>query len=126
MDCANAANRRLSRYREGTPVDRTRTLVTIMLQKKLEELTDFQELRQRMMVEYKKTVGCRYFTVTREYLEEEVIEKIISSGARTGGEELLQRAVQEHGREGKVLETVLEIQDRHGAVKEIEGKYGIL
>nr|DAD35589.1 TPA_asm: hypothetical protein HUJ06_006229 [Nelumbo nucifera] len=71
MDCANAANRRLSGYREGTPVDRTRT-----------------SLRQQMMVEYKETVGR----------EEEVIEKIISSGAGTGGEELLQRAVQEHGR----------------------------
>nr|DAD26482.1 TPA_asm: hypothetical protein HUJ06_027950 [Nelumbo nucifera] len=38
-------------------------------------------------------------------------------------------AIEEGGagaREGKVLETVLEIQDRHGAVKEIEGKYGTL
>nr|DAD34264.1 TPA_asm: hypothetical protein HUJ06_004904 [Nelumbo nucifera] len=124
MDCANATNRRLSGYREGTPVDCTRTSVIIRLQKKLKELMDFQELRQRMMVEYKETVGCRYFTVTGEYPEEEVIEKIISSGVETGGEELLQRAVQEHGREGKVLETVLEIQDSHGAMKEIEGKYG--
>nr|DAD24304.1 TPA_asm: hypothetical protein HUJ06_025768 [Nelumbo nucifera] len=80
MDRANAANRRLSGYREGTPVDRTRTSVTNGLRKKLKELMmDFQELRQRMMAEYKETVGRRYFTVTGEYPEEEVIEKIISS-----------------------------------------------
>nr|DAD46814.1 TPA_asm: hypothetical protein HUJ06_016751 [Nelumbo nucifera] len=89
MDYTNAADRRLSRYREGTSVDRTRTSVTIRLQKKLKELMDFQELRHQVMVEYKETVGCRYFTVTGEYPEEEVIEKIISSGAGTGGEELL-------------------------------------
>nr|DAD21444.1 TPA_asm: hypothetical protein HUJ06_022907 [Nelumbo nucifera] len=95
MDCTNAANRRLSGYKEGTLMDRTRTSVTIRLQKKLKELMDFQELRQRMMVEYKETVGCRYFTVTGKYPEEEVIDEIISSGAGTGGEELLQRVVQE-------------------------------
>jgi syntaxin 1B/2/3 len=75
----------------------------------------FQELRQRMMSEYKDTVGRRYFTVTGEHPDEEVIDKIISNG----GEEFLGRAVQEHGR-GKVLETVVEIQDRHDAAKEIE------
>nr|DAD34315.1 TPA_asm: hypothetical protein HUJ06_004955 [Nelumbo nucifera] len=115
MDCTNAANRRLCGYREGMPMDRTRTSITIRLQKK-----------QRMMVEYKAMVGCRYFTVTGEYPEEEVIEKIISSGAvpGTGGEELLQRAVQEHGREGKVLETMLEIQDKHGTVWSLtEGRF---
>ncbi|KAJ4955420.1 hypothetical protein NE237_012203 [Protea cynaroides] len=118
MDRANAANRRLSGYREGTPIDRTRTSVTNGLRKKLKELMmDFQELRQRMMTEYKETVGRRYFTVTGEYPEEEVIEKIISSVG--GGEDFLQQAVQEHGR-GKVLETVVEIQDRHDAAKEIE------
>ncbi|KAK7819445.1 syntaxin-related protein knolle [Quercus suber] len=72
-------------------------------------------LRQRMMTEYKETVGRRYFTVTGENPDEEVIDKIISNG----GEEFLGRAVQEHGR-GKVLETVVEIQDRHDAAKEIE------
>ncbi|KAF8407382.1 hypothetical protein HHK36_006513 [Tetracentron sinense] len=116
MDRANAANRRLSGYKEGTPIDRTRTSVTNGLRKKLKELMmDFQGLRQRMMVEYKETVGRRYFTVTGEYPEEEVIEKVISNG----GEDFLQRAIQEHGR-GKVLETVVEIQDRHDAAKEIE------
>ncbi|KAL3573774.1 hypothetical protein D5086_024387 [Populus alba] len=74
-------------------------------------------LRQKMMTEYKDTVGRRYFTVTGEYPDEEVIDKIISDGS--GGEEFLKRAIQEHGK-GKVLETVVEIQDRHDAAKEIE------
>ncbi|OVA09924.1 Target SNARE coiled-coil domain [Macleaya cordata] len=120
MDRANASNRRLSGYKAGTPVDRARTSVTNGLRKKLKELMmDFQGLRQRIMAEYKETVGRRYFTVTGEYPEEEVIEKIISNGGGNGGEDFMQKAIQEHGR-GKVLETVVEIKDRHEAAKEIE------
>ncbi|KAL7144884.1 hypothetical protein ABFS83_07G041400 [Erythranthe nasuta] len=120
MDRSNAANRRLSGCKSGTPVDRTRTAVTNGLRKKLKELMmDFQGLRQRMMSEYKETVGRRYFTVTGENPDDEVIEKIISGGDGNGGEEFLSRAIQEHGR-GKVIETVVEIQDRHDAAKEIE------
>ncbi|KAJ7976341.1 Syntaxin [Quillaja saponaria] len=117
MDRANDANRRLSGLKDGTPaIYRTRIAVTNGLRKKLKELMmDFQGLRQRMMTEYRETVGRRYFTVTGENPNEEVIEKIISNG----DEEFLGRAIQEHGR-GKVLETVVEIQDRHDAAKEIE------
>ncbi|PIN25066.1 SNARE protein Syntaxin 1 [Handroanthus impetiginosus] len=119
MDRSNAMNRRLSGCKAGTPVDRTRSAVTNGLRKKLKELMmDFQGLRQKMMTEYKETVGRRYFTVTGEYPDEEVIEKIISSG-ENGGEEFLSKAIQEQGR-GKVLETVVEIQDRQDAAKEIE------
>ncbi|KAL6970519.1 hypothetical protein U1Q18_030218 [Sarracenia purpurea var. burkii] len=120
MDRANAVSRRLSGCKEGTPIDRTRSAVTNGLRKKLKELmVEFQGLRQRMMAEYKETVGRRYFTVTGEHPDEEIIEKIISSGNGLGGEEFLNKAVQEHGR-GKVVETVVEIQDRHDAAKEIE------
>ncbi|KAJ8446432.1 hypothetical protein Cgig2_019325 [Carnegiea gigantea] len=117
MDSATAANRRLS-AQMGTPIDRTRTCVTNGLRMKLKELMmDFQALRQKMMSEYKETVGRCYYTVTGETPDEEVIEKIISNGAGEG--EILSRAIQEHGR-GKVLETVVEIQGRHDAAKEIE------
>ncbi|KZV21077.1 syntaxin-related protein KNOLLE [Dorcoceras hygrometricum] len=120
MDRSNAASRRLSGCKAGSPVDRTRSAVTNGLRKKLKELMmEFQGLRQRMMSEYKETVGRRYFTVTGENPDEEIIEKIISSGNGNGDEEFLSRAIQEHGR-GKVLETVVEIQDRHDAAKEIE------
>ncbi|KAK1379892.1 syntaxin-related protein KNOLLE-like [Heracleum sosnowskyi] len=118
MDRSNAANRRLSGCKEGTPVDRTRSAVTNGLRKKLKELMmDFQGLRQRMMTEYKDSVGRQYYTVTGEYPNEDVIETIISD--EDGGEKFLAKAIQEHGR-GKVLETVVEIQDRHDAAKEIE------
>ncbi|GFZ08771.1 syntaxin of plants 111 [Actinidia rufa] len=97
MDQANAVARQAPECGEGTPVDRARTAVTNGLRKKLRELMmEFQGLRQRMMAEYKETVGRRYFTVTGENPDEE-----------------------EHGR-GKVLETVVEIQDRHDAAKEVE------
>ncbi|XP_073038008.1 syntaxin-related protein KNOLLE [Primulina eburnea] len=120
MDKSNAVSRRLSGCKAGSPVDRTRSAVTNGLRKKLKELMmEFQGLRQRMMSEYKETVGRRYFTVTGENPDEEIIDKIISSGNGNGGEEFLSRAIQEHGR-GKVLETVVEIQDRHDAAKEIE------
>ncbi|KAK4482817.1 hypothetical protein RD792_009987 [Penstemon davidsonii] len=120
MDRSNAMSRRLSGCKSGSPVDRTRSAVTNGLRKKLKELMmEFQGLRQRMMTEYKETVGRRYYTVTGENPDEEIIEKIISGGDGNGGEEFLSRAIQEHGR-GKVLETVVEIQDRHDAAKEIE------
>ncbi|KAK9147192.1 hypothetical protein Scep_005949 [Stephania cephalantha] len=121
MDRANEANRRLSGYKAGTPIDRARTAVTNGLRKKLKEMMmDFQVLRQKMMAEYKEMVGRRYFTVTGEQPDEEMIDRIISNGGASGGaEDFLERAIQEHGR-GKVLETVVEIQDRHAAAKEVE------
>ncbi|KAG7036293.1 Syntaxin-related protein KNOLLE, partial [Cucurbita argyrosperma subsp. argyrosperma] len=78
-------------------------------------MMEFQSLRQRMMTEYKETVWQRYFTVTGEHPNEEVTEKIILSGR----EEFLGRAIEEHG-QGKVAETMKEIQVRHGVVKEID------
>ncbi|KAL6009035.1 hypothetical protein ACLOJK_022262 [Asimina triloba] len=117
MDRANAANRRLSSCKEGTPIDRTRTSVTNGLRRKLKELMlDFQSLRQKTMAEHKETVERRYFAVMGEYPDEEVIEKIISNGE---GEDFLHKAIAEHGK-GKVLATVSEIQDRHDAAKELE------
>ncbi|CAA7053321.1 unnamed protein product [Microthlaspi erraticum] len=114
MDKANREIKRLS----GTSVYRSRVAVTNGLRKKLKAvMMEFQVLRQKMMSEYKETVERRYFTVTGEHPDEEMIEKIITDNA--GGEEFLTRAIQEHGR-GKVLETVVEIQDRYDAAKEIE------
>ncbi|PKU69138.1 syntaxin-related protein KNOLLE-like [Dendrobium catenatum] len=117
MDRSNAANRRLSGCREGTAVDRTRTLATNGLRKKLKELmTDFQRLRQRMMADYREEVERRYFTLTGEVPPEEVVEKIISEGK---SEELLKKAICSSGR-GLVTETLSEIQDRHDAAKVVE------
>ncbi|CAN8311748.1 unnamed protein product [Cochlearia groenlandica] len=115
MDKANREIRRLS----GNSVYRSRTAVTNGLRKKLREvMMEFQGLRQKMMSEYKETVERRYFTVTGEYPDDDIIEKIINDNIG-GGEGFLTRAIQEHGK-GKVLETVVEIQDRYDAAKEIE------
>ncbi|KAI3965096.1 hypothetical protein MKX01_014027 [Papaver californicum] len=106
LDRATVANRRLSGYAAGTPLDRARTSVTNGLRQKLKALMmDFQDLRQKIMAEHKDT-----------YPEEEVIEKIISNN---GGEDFLQKAVQEHVK-GKVFETVMEIVDRREAAKEVD------
>ncbi|KAM0863056.1 hypothetical protein ACQ4PT_044843 [Festuca glaucescens] len=118
MDRANAAQRRLSAgCSEGTTLDRTRTSVTAGLRKKLKDIMlDFQALRQRMMSEYKDTVERRYYTLTGEVPEDEVIERIISEGK---GEEIMGAAVAEHGK-GAVLAALHEIQDRHDAAREVE------
>ncbi|KAI9093643.1 hypothetical protein K1719_027092 [Acacia pycnantha] len=106
MDQANAPNRRLSGLKEGTPATyRTRIAVTNRRRRKLKEIMmEFQALRQRMMTEYKDTVGRRYFTVTGEHPNEEIIEKIISNG----GEEFLSKEIQEHGgyRKGEKMDDI--------------------
>ncbi|KAE8664712.1 SYP124 protein [Hibiscus syriacus] len=72
----------------------------------------------KSQLEEMERVPMRPISASRgENPDEETIEKIISDGR--GGEGLLTRAVQEHG-QGKVMETVVEIQDRHTAAMEIE------
>ena len=125
LDRANAASRRLPGCGPGSSTDRTRTSVVTGLGKKLKDLMDdFQGLRARMAAEYKETVARRYYTVTGEEAEDGTVEALISSGA---GETLLQKAIQQGqgqgqagaGR-GQLLDAVSEIQERHGAVREME------
>lgn len=58
----------------------------------------------------------RYFTVTGENPDEGTLDTLISTGQ---SETFLQKAIQEQGR-GQVMDTVMEIQERHEAVKELE------
>lgn len=117
LEKSNAANRRVPGCGPGSSTDRTRTSVVSGLGKKLKDLMDdFQLLRTNMNTEYKETVARRYYTVTGEKANEELIENLISSGE---SESFLQKAIQEQGR-GQVLDTISEIQERHDAVKEIE------
>ncbi|RVW46395.1 Syntaxin-124 [Vitis vinifera] len=69
-----------------------------------------------MNAEYKDTIERRYFTITGEKADEETIENLISSGE---SETFLQKAIQDQGR-GQIMDTISELQERHGAVKEIE------
>ncbi|KAL8234337.1 hypothetical protein R6Q59_020437 [Mikania micrantha] len=117
LDKSNVEHRRVPGCGPGSSTDRTRTSVVSGLGKKLKTMMDdFQTLRARMNEEYKETVGRRYFTLTGEKANEELIENLISSGE---GEDFLQKAIQEQGR-GQIMDTISEIQERHDAVKDIE------
>ncbi|RLN08257.1 hypothetical protein C2845_PM11G01210 [Panicum miliaceum] len=118
LDRANAASRKLPGCGPGSSTDRTRTSVVTGLGKKLKDLMDdFQGLRTRMAAEYKETVARRYYTVTGKKADDSTVEALISSGA---SETLLQKAIQQAAGRGQVLDTVSEIQERHGAVREME------
>lgn len=117
LDRSNAANRSSPGCGPGSSSDRTRTSVVNGLRKKLQEnMTQFNELRQKMASEYRETVERRYFTVTGEKPDENLVDNLIETGQ---SETFLQKAIQEQGR-GQVVDTIMEIQERHGAVKELE------
>nr|XP_043627032.1 syntaxin-125-like [Erigeron canadensis] len=117
LDKSNVEHRKVPGCGPGSSTDRTRTSVVSGLGKKLKTMMDdFQSLRTRMNEEYKETVGRRYFTITGEKANDELIENLISSGE---GEDFMQKAIQEQGR-GQIMDTISEIQERHDAVKDIE------
>ncbi|CAI8587910.1 unnamed protein product [Vicia faba] len=117
LDRSNVANRKIAGCGPGSSADRTRTSVVSGLGKKLKDMMDdFQGLRSRMQMEYKETVERRYFTITGERADDETIDNLIASGE---SENFMQRAIQEQGR-GQIMDTIIEIQERHDAVKEIE------
>lgn len=61
LDRRNAESRRTKGCEEGTPTDRTRMSITNNQRKKLKDLMgEFQNLRERMMNEYKETIERRY------------------------------------------------------------------
>ncbi|KAI3736196.1 hypothetical protein L6452_15734 [Arctium lappa] len=117
LDKANIAHRKLPGCGPGSSADRTRTSVVSGLGKKLKSMMDdFQSLRARMNEEYKETVARRYFTITGEKANDELIENLISNGE---SEDFMQKAIQDQGR-GQIMDTISEIQERHDSVKEIE------
>lgn len=117
LDRSNAANRSVPGCGPGSSSDRTRTSVVNGLRKKLSDsMNSFNDLRNKMASEYRETVQRRYFTVTGENPDESTVDTLISTGQ---SETFLQKAIQEQGR-GQVMDTILEIKERHDAVKEIE------
>lgn len=117
LDRSNAANRSLPGCGPGSSSDRTRTSVVNGLRKKLHDSMNlFNDLRQRMSEEYRDTVQRRYFTVTGENADENTVDSLIETGQ---SETFLQKAIQEQGR-GQVMDTIMEIQERHDAVKDME------
>ncbi|XP_075509164.1 syntaxin-121-like [Primulina tabacum] len=117
LDRSNAANRGLPGCGPGSSSDRTRTSVVNGLRKKLQEtMARFNDLRQKMGSEYRETVQRRYYTVTGENPDEKILDNLIETGE---SETFLQKAIQQQGR-GQVMDTIMEIQERHDAVKEME------
>ncbi|XP_059664453.1 syntaxin-125-like [Cornus florida] len=117
LDRSNVSHRSIPGCGPGSSADRTRTAVVSGLGKKLKDMMDdFQSLRAKISSEYKETVERRYFTITGEKANDELIENLISSGE---SESFIQKAIQEQGR-GQIMDTISEIQERHDAVKEIE------
>jgi len=117
LEKSNVEHRKVPGCGLGSSADRTRSSVVSGLGKKLKTMMDdFQALRTKINEEYKETVGRRYFTITGEKANEELIENLISSGE---GEDFLQKAIQDQGR-GQIMDTISEIQERHDAVKDIE------
>ncbi|XP_075517434.1 syntaxin-121-like [Primulina tabacum] len=117
LDRSNAANRGLPGCGPGSSSDRTRTSVVNGLRKKLQEtMTRFNDLRQKMGSEYRETVQRRYYTVTGENPDEKILDDLIETGE---SETFLQKSIQQQGR-GQVMDTIMEIQERHDAVKEME------
>ncbi|PSS29439.1 Syntaxin-112 like [Actinidia chinensis var. chinensis] len=109
LDQSNLVNRSVSdQYREGSPVDRTRMAITNGLRIKLRDMmNDFQSLREKIVIEHKEGLKRRYFNATGEEPKEELIEKMVSGGGKVGIFE------------GKT-DLVMENQERHEALKEIQ------
>ncbi|GJX84930.1 syntaxin-121-like protein [Tanacetum coccineum] len=117
LDKSNVSNRSEPGCGPGSSTDRTRTSVVNGLRKQLQTaMKSFNELRQKMASEHRETVQRRYYTVTGENPDEATVDNLISSGQ---SETFLQKAIQQQGR-GQVMETILEIQERHDAVTVIE------
>ncbi|EYU38683.1 hypothetical protein MIMGU_mgv1a011630mg [Erythranthe guttata] len=115
LDRSNAANRSVPGCGPGSSSDRTRNSVVNGLRKNLHDaMNRFNDLRQKMVSEYRETVQRIYYTVTGENPDEKVLDRLIETGK---SENLLQKAIQEQGRG---MDTVMEIQERHDAVKEME------
>ncbi|GAA0160540.1 SNARE protein [Lithospermum erythrorhizon] len=104
LDKSNLENRKLgAEYKEGTSFDRTRMSVTNGLRLRLKDLmNEFQNLREKIALEHKEGLRKRYYSEIGEEPSEEMIQKMVS-GAFEGKQDL-----------------VLENQERHEAVKEIQ------
>uniref|UniRef100_A0A7N0V4W8 t-SNARE coiled-coil homology domain-containing protein n=1 Tax=Kalanchoe fedtschenkoi TaxID=63787 RepID=A0A7N0V4W8_KALFE len=115
LDGSNAASRSLPNCGPGSSSDRTRTSVVNGLRRKLQgSMDNFNALRHQISAEYRDTVQRRYFTVTGENPDERTLDALIGTGK---SETFLQKAIQEQGR---VIDTIAEIQERHDGVKEME------
>lgn len=117
LDKENMQSRKQPGCEEGTGTDRTRMSITATQKKKLKDLSlEFQDLRTKINDEYKEVVERRYYTVTGQRPDAQVVDQLIETG---DSEKIFQKAIQEQGR-GQLVDTIAEIQERHDAVRDIE------
>jgi len=142
---ANQATLSLPDCGPGSYSHRTRIALVGALTKNLKHSMDsFNKLREQISYEYRDTVQRRYYAVTGENPDPETIDLLISTGNQYShfcfevyyfigiwwhddtridwageSESFLQKAIQQQGR-ATIMDTIQEIQERHGTVKEIE------
>ncbi|PWA37543.1 t-SNARE [Artemisia annua] len=117
LENSNETNRNLPGCGPGSSTDRTRISVVNGLRKQLQSsMKSFTDLRHKMASEHRETVQRRYYTITGENADENTVDDLIATGE---SETCLQKAIQQQGR-GQVMETILEIHERHDAVTVIE------
>ncbi|KAL5704666.1 pantetheine-phosphate adenylyltransferase [Ranunculus cassubicifolius] len=84
LDQSNVTNRSISVvFQEGSYADRTRIGVTNGLRIKLRDMmNEFQELRNRIVLEHKEGLKRRYFNATGKVATEEEIDKMVSTNGQ--------------------------------------------
>ncbi|XP_076952962.1 syntaxin-112 [Bidens hawaiensis] len=98
-----------SPFKDATAVNRTRVLVTSGLRTKLKKLmTEFQDLRDKIVSDHKDYLKRRYFNETGEYPSDEMMETMVSGSGK----------VFEMAEEGK-MDLVMENKERHEAVMDL-------
>ncbi|MCO5608723.1 hypothetical protein L7F22_062938 [Adiantum nelumboides] len=122
LDKSNLINRSSSGCESGTPVNRTRILITNALRKKLKDLMEeFQVLRHRILTDHKETVERRFYMVTGQHPDEDTVEQIIKTGE---SENFLQTFIHEQGK-GQVMDTIRELQESMMLQKKLNRCYSI-
>nr|QCQ83135.1 putative syntaxin 112 [Ambrosia artemisiifolia] len=95
--------------KDNTAVNRTRVLVTNGLKIKLKKMmNEFQGLRDKIVSDHKDYLKRRYFNETGEHPSDETVEKMVSGSGKVF--EMV---------DGK-REMVMENQERHEAVKDLQ------
>ncbi|KAI3984979.1 hypothetical protein MKX01_004747 [Papaver californicum] len=123
LDRANNESLKVPDCGPGSSSDRTRSSIVHGLRMKLKDkMESFNNLRERLGLDYQETVERRYFMVTGMKADEQTVDKLISTGE---SETFMQKVIQEQGR-GRVIDAIAEIQERHGAVMEMEKSLGEL
>ncbi|KAM0057506.1 putative target SNARE coiled-coil domain, syntaxin domain-containing protein [Helianthus debilis subsp. tardiflorus] len=93
----------------NTAMNRTRVLVTNGLKQKLKKMmTEFQDLRDKIVADHKDYLKKRYFNETGEYPSDEMVETMVS-----GNGKLFEMV------DGK-RDMVMENQERHEAVMDLK------